>query len=70
MALQPLGTSDLVVSKACLGAMMWGDQVDASVATEMLDVAFDEFGVNFIVSPLPSLANVQGNLTFFFSLSL
>jgi aryl-alcohol dehydrogenase-like predicted oxidoreductase len=50
MEWRQLGGSDIVVSQACIGAMMWGEQVSSATAHEMLDVAFDEFGVNFIVS--------------------
>ncbi len=56
MEWRQLGSSDLVVSKVCIGAMMWGDQVNEATATAMLDTAFDDFGVNFIVcTSFPSL---------------
>lgn len=45
-----LGKSDLVVSKVCLGTMTWGEQNSDEEAFEQLDMAFDEFGVNFVVS--------------------
>jgi len=58
MPLRPLGDSGLLVSKVGLGAMMWGEQVDEATATALLDVAFDEFGVNFIdtseLYPMPA----------------
>ncbi|CAN0558453.1 unnamed protein product, partial [Laminaria digitata] len=43
-----LGKSDLVVSKVCLGTMTWGEQNSDEEAFEQLDMAFDEFGVNFV----------------------
>lgn len=49
MEYRKLGTSDLLVSKVCIGAMMWGEQVNEPDALRMLDLAFDDFGVNFIV---------------------
>lgn len=44
-----LGKSDLVVSKACLGTMTWGEQNSDEEAFEQCNMAFHEFGVNFIV---------------------
>jgi hypothetical protein len=49
MVYKNLGNSEVVVSQACVGALMWGDQVSSHSAHQMLDIAFDEFGVNFIV---------------------
>lgn len=45
-----LGKSDLVVSQVCLGTMTWGSQNSDQEAFEQCDMAFHEFGVNFIVS--------------------
>lgn len=43
---------------------MWGEQVDEKVASEMLDIAFDEFGVNFIdtseLYPMPASSETYG----------
>lgn len=49
MPMRPLGDSNMLVSKVGLGAMMWGEQTDEATAAAILDVAFDEFGVNLIV---------------------
>eukprot|EP00960_Hanusia_phi_P012761 372835-Hanusia_phi.AAC.3 len=43
-----LGSSDLKVSRCCLGTMTWGQQNTMDEGVEQLNVAFDEFGVNFI----------------------
>jgi aryl-alcohol dehydrogenase-like predicted oxidoreductase len=43
-----LGTSDLVVSEVCLGTMTFGGQVSYEDSADILNVAFDEYGVNFI----------------------
>lgn len=45
-----MGKSDLVVSEACLGTMTWGEQNTKEEAHEQLNLAFDEYGVNFVVS--------------------
>ncbi|GBE62014.1 aldo-keto reductase [Babesia ovata] len=45
-----LGKEDLVVSDICLGTMTFGNTVDEASAARLLDFAFDEFGINFIVS--------------------
>lgn len=45
-----LGKSDLVVSEVCLGTMTWGEQNSDEEAFDQLNLAYDEFGVNFIVS--------------------
>jgi len=42
-----LGTSDLHVSKSCLGGMTWGNQNTKEDACKQLDMAFD-FGANFV----------------------
>ncbi len=39
-----------MVSKACLGTMTWGEQNTDEEAFEQCNMAFHEFGVNFIVS--------------------
>lgn len=43
---RPQGT-DLIVSRACLGAMTFGAQTDATAARRMLDLCLDS-GINFI----------------------
>ena len=43
-----LGKSSLSVSKVCLGTMTWGQQNTESEGIEQLNVAFSEYGVNFL----------------------
>lgn len=45
-----LGPSDLVVSEVCLGTMTWGQQNSEADAAEQLDMAYDFYGINFVVS--------------------
>jgi len=47
MQKSPLGTSDLMVSRLCLGSMTWGTQNTAGEAFEQIDYALDH-GMNFI----------------------
>ncbi|EHR73659.1 putative oxidoreductase, aryl-alcohol dehydrogenase like protein [Burkholderiales bacterium JOSHI_001] len=47
MKLNPLGKSQLMVSRLCLGTMMFGDQTDAAEAGRIVAHA-QEHGVNFI----------------------
>uniref|UniRef100_A0A7S0HUD1 NADP-dependent oxidoreductase domain-containing protein n=1 Tax=Hanusia phi TaxID=3032 RepID=A0A7S0HUD1_9CRYP len=60
-----LGSSDLKVSRCCLGTMTWGQQNTMDEGVEQLNVAFDEFGVNFIdtaeMYPIPVKAETQGD---------
>ena len=42
-----LGSSDMKVSKVCLGTMTWGQQNTMAEGIEQLDVAFNEYGINF-----------------------
>lgn len=49
MPWSPLGKTDMLVSKACIGTIMWGGQVSERTASDMMTVAYEEFGVNFIV---------------------
>ncbi|CAM9919219.1 unnamed protein product, partial [Laminaria digitata] len=60
-----LGKSDLVVSKVCLETMTWGEQNSDEEAFEQLDMAFDEFGVNFVdaaeMYPVPPRPETQGS---------
>jgi len=46
MKYQKLGTSDLEVSKACLGTMTWGKQNTQTEASEQMNYALEQ-GVNF-----------------------
>ena len=43
-----LGSSDLVVSKVCLGTMTWGEQNTLEEGVEQLQTAFEEYGINFL----------------------
>ena len=43
-----LGDSDLIVSKVCMGTMTFGEQNTLEEGVEQLNVAFDEYGINFI----------------------
>jgi aryl-alcohol dehydrogenase-like predicted oxidoreductase len=58
-----LGSSDLSVSKCCLGTMTWGQQNTEAEAHEQLDYAL-ESGINFIdtaeIYPVPPVAETQG----------
>eukprot|EP01035_Chromulina_nebulosa_P055405 gene55405-biopygen39504 len=47
MEYRRLGRSGLKVSPLCLGAMMFGGETDETVATRIIDKAFEQ-GVNFI----------------------
>ncbi|CAM9184606.1 unnamed protein product [Pylaiella littoralis] len=64
MEYKRLGKSDLVVSQVCLGTMTWGSQNSDQEAFEQCDMAFHEFGVNFIdaaeMYPVPPSAETQG----------
>jgi len=58
-----LGSSDLEVSKLCLGSMTWGEQNTEIEAHQQLDCAVER-GVNFIdtaeMYPIPPRAESQG----------
>jgi len=59
-----LGDSDLVVSKICMGTMTYGQQNTLKEGAELLDCAFDEYGINFLdtaeIYPVPTTAETQG----------
>lgn len=59
-----LGTSDLEVSKVCMGTMTFGNQNSLSEGVEQLNVAFDNYGINFIdtaeLYPVPGSPDTQG----------
>jgi aryl-alcohol dehydrogenase-like predicted oxidoreductase len=63
MKMQKLGSSELVVSKICLGTMTFGQQNTEAEAHEQLDYALDQ-GINFIdtaeMYPVPTRAETQG----------
>ena len=60
---QPLGNTDIKVSKICLGTMTWGEQNSEAEAHEQLDYAVDR-GINFIdtaeMYPVPPKAETRG----------
>lgn len=59
-----LGSSDMKVSKVCLGTMTWGQQNTMAEGIEQLDVAFNEYGINFLdtaeMYPVPTKPETQG----------
>lgn len=59
-----LGDSDLSVSKVCLGTMTWGEQNTLEEGVQQLDIAFNEYGINFLdtaeMYPVPTKAETQG----------
>ena len=59
----PLGTSNLLVSKVCLGTMTFGDQNSESESFSLLDYAVER-GINFIdtaeIYPVKPQATTQG----------
>ncbi len=63
MQMQKLGTSDLSVSRVCLGTMTWGEQNNEAQAHAQLDYARSR-GINFIdaaeMYPVPPRAQTQG----------
>ena len=63
MEYRKLGTSELNVSKICLGTMTWGQQNSEAEAHAQLDYALAN-GVNFIdtaeMYPVPTRAHTQG----------
>lgn len=63
MEYSQLGTTDLKVSRICLGTMTWGEQNTEAEAHEQMDYALDQ-GVNFWdtaeLYPVPPKAETQG----------
>jgi aryl-alcohol dehydrogenase-like predicted oxidoreductase len=59
-----LGTTDLRVTRVCLGTMTWGQQNNESEAHSQLDYALDR-GINFVdtaeMYPVPGRAETQGS---------
>ena len=60
-----LGTSDLEISKVCMGTMTFGEQNTKEEGVEQLNVAFDQYGINMIdtaeLYPTPGKPETQGN---------
>jgi aryl-alcohol dehydrogenase-like predicted oxidoreductase len=59
-----LGSSDLEVSKVCMGTMTFGEQNALEEGVEQLNLAFDQYGINFIdtaeLYPVPPKRETQG----------
>lgn len=59
-----LGESDLIVSKICMGTMTYGEQNSLEEGVELLNCAFDKYGINFLdtaeIYPVPTKADTQG----------
>lgn len=59
-----LGSSDLVVSKVCMGTMTFGEQNTIEQGVEQLNLAWDEYGINFLdtaeMYPVPTKPETQG----------
>lgn len=59
-----VGSSDLVVSKVCMGTMTFGKQNTLEEGVEQLNLAFDRYGINFLdtaeMYPVPTDAETQG----------
>ena len=57
MDYRQLGTSDLEVSRVCMGTMTYGRQNTSREGVDLLNVAFDRYGVNFLdtaeIYPVP-----------------
>lgn len=64
MRYNKLGDSDLLVSEVCLGTMTWGKQNSEADAIKQMDLAFEEYGVNFIDTaegyPIPLQSETSG----------
>jgi aryl-alcohol dehydrogenase-like predicted oxidoreductase len=60
-----LGTSDLEVSKVCMGTMTFGMQNTLEEGVDQLNLAFDNYGINMIdtaeLYPVPGNPETQGN---------
>ena len=48
--MRKLPNSELVVSELCLGTMNFGDQLSKAASFELLDLATNEYGINFLVT--------------------
>jgi len=59
-----MGSSDLIVSKVCMGTMTFGEQNTLEEGVEQLHRAWDEYGINFLdtaeMYPVPTKAETQG----------
>lgn len=59
-----MGSSDLVVSKVCMGTMTFGEQNTIDEGVEQLNRAWDEYGINFLdtaeMYPVPTKPETAG----------
>jgi len=59
-----LGSSDLEVSKVCMGTMTFGEQNTIEEGVEQLNLAWDNYGINFLdtaeMYPVPTKPDTQG----------
>jgi len=59
-----LGSSDLFVSKVCMGTMTFGKQNTQEEGVEQLNLAWDQYGINFLdtaeLYPVPGSAETKG----------
>eukprot|EP00586_Coscinodiscus_wailesii_P009673 CAMPEP_0172509722 /NCGR_PEP_ID=MMETSP1066-20121228/222452_1 /TAXON_ID=671091 /ORGANISM="Coscinodiscus wailesii, Strain CCMP2513" /LENGTH=174 /DNA_ID=CAMNT_0013288339 /DNA_START=32 /DNA_END=553 /DNA_ORIENTATION=+ len=60
-----VGSSDLLVSKVCMGTMTFGKQNTIAEGVEQLNLAWDEYGINFLdtaeMYPVPTTPETQGS---------
>lgn len=60
-----VGSSDLVVSKVCMGTMTFGNQNTIEEGVEQLNLAWDEYGINFLdtaeLYPVPAVEETNGS---------
>ncbi|GMI16515.1 hypothetical protein TrLO_g10773 [Triparma laevis f. longispina] len=60
-----LGDSDLIVSKVCMGTMTFGRQNTLEEGVEQLNLAFDNYGINFVdtaeMYPVPTNPETAGD---------
>jgi len=59
-----LGSSDLIVSKVCMGTMTFGKQNTLEEGVQELNIAWDDYGVNFLdtaeMYPVPGSLETKG----------
>ena len=59
-----LGSSDLIVSKVCMGTMTYGEQNTIEDGVKLLNKSWSEYGCNFLdtaeIYPVPTKADTQG----------
>jgi len=60
-----VGSSELVVSKVCMGTMTFGNQNTIEEGVEQLNLAWDEYGINFLdtaeLYPVPAVEETNGS---------